>query len=63
MIFETSAITDFIGQERDPHEYLDYVHLDVSYLDDGRWWGRVTVPSIVSTVHTHWAYWADYFTG
>ncbi|CAB1104434.1 unnamed protein product [Ectocarpus sp. CCAP 1310/34] len=28
VVFETSAITDFLGQERDPHEYLDYVHLD-----------------------------------
>lgn len=31
MVFKTSAATDFLGQERDPEEYLDYILLDVSH--------------------------------
>lgn len=30
VIFKTSAATDFVGRERDPHEFLDYILLDVS---------------------------------
>ena len=30
--FRTSAATAFVGQERDPNEYLDYILLDVSKL-------------------------------
>lgn len=31
MEFKTSAATAFVGQERDPNEYLDYILLDVSF--------------------------------
>lgn len=47
-MFKMSDATDFVGQERDPHEYLDLVDLDVSSIDcrkrlqpaerDYMWW-------------------------
>ncbi len=33
VVFKTSAADAFVGQERDPSEYLDYIVLDVSTLD------------------------------
>eukprot|EP00903_Cladosiphon_okamuranus_P013102 g12221.t1 len=35
VVFKTSAATDFLGQQRDPEEYLDYILLDMYWYPGG----------------------------
>ncbi|CBN78282.1 hypothetical protein Esi_0005_0160 [Ectocarpus siliculosus] len=59
VIFKTSAATTFVGQERDPHEYLDYVHLDQMYWYPGGKFGNSTtcvVDGVEWADHREWVY-------
>ncbi|CBN78259.1 hypothetical protein Esi_0005_0104 [Ectocarpus siliculosus] len=42
VVFKTSAATAFVGQERDPHEFLDYVHLDMYWYPGGEFGNSTT---------------------
>eukprot|EP00752_Nemacystus_decipiens_P018199 g16328.t1 len=35
VVFETSAVDDFLGEERDPNEHLDYILLDMYWYPGG----------------------------
>ncbi|CAM9261431.1 unnamed protein product [Ectocarpus sp. 12 AP-2014] len=58
VVFETSAITDFLGQERDPHEYLDYVHLDMYWYPGGKFGNSTTCVNegVEWADHREWVY-------
>ncbi|CAM9171945.1 unnamed protein product, partial [Ectocarpus sp. 8 AP-2014] len=58
VIFETSAATDFVGQERDSHEYLDYVHLDMYWYPGGKFGNSTTcvAEGVEWADHREWVY-------
>ncbi|CAN0340206.1 unnamed protein product, partial [Pylaiella littoralis] len=35
VVFKTSEATAFVGEPRDPHEYLDFIHLDMYWYPGG----------------------------
>ncbi|CAM9401821.1 unnamed protein product [Ectocarpus fasciculatus] len=58
VIFETSAATDFVGQERNSHEYLDYVHLDMYWYPGGKFGNSTTcvAEGVECADHREWVY-------
>ncbi|CBN78263.1 hypothetical protein Esi_0005_0128 [Ectocarpus siliculosus] len=58
VIFETSAATDFVGQERDSHEYLDYIHLDMYWYPGGKFGNSTTcvAEGVEWADHREWVY-------
>ncbi|CAM9989958.1 unnamed protein product [Ectocarpus sp. 12 AP-2014] len=58
VIFKTSAADAFVGTERDPHEFLDYILLDMYWYPGGKFGNSTTcVPDGVEwTDHREWVY-------
>lgn len=57
IIFETSAATAFVGQERDSHEFLDYILLDMYWYPGGKDNSSTCVPDGEEWVpHSEWVY-------
>eukprot|EP00752_Nemacystus_decipiens_P013005 g11506.t1 len=58
VVFETSAATDFVGQERNPEEYLDYIHIDMYWYPSGKFRNSTTCVAEGEewTDHREWVY-------
>ncbi|CAM9812689.1 unnamed protein product [Ectocarpus sp. 4 AP-2014] len=56
VIFKTSSATAFVGQERDPHEYLDYIHMDMYWYPGGKFGNSTTcvADGVQWTDHREW---------